>query len=770
MKALFRILALSIASASLAGAAESPSLTTLQAVTAFTNTQASQHQQVSFDATVTYYRPYARNMFVQDGDSAIYVHPSVMHKVVPGDRIRVHGTMHESFRPYVESAEVTLISHGQLPKPLRPSFEQMIRAETDCKLVTVRAVIQSADLVPDLQTPVSTTEASILVDGGQASASIDSDDPVRLKDLLDAEVEITGVQSGLFDNKMQETGILFHIQSLDQVKILKRAEVDPWAIPITPMDRALTGYRLRDLSQRQRVHGTITYSQPGVAAVLQDGSKSVWISTVSWNPLHVGAVADAIGFPEVENGFLTLTRAEIHETMSQAPVIPSLFAWQQLALGGNMGHGHVFDLVSMEGTVATEVRQATQDEYVLESDGHLLSAIIRHPASSSQIPLSPMLKIPPGTQIRVTGICILTDANPFNGVVPFNILMRNVNDIVIVSRPSLLNVRNLILLVGLLVAVVFAVIARGWFIEHRVRRQTATLAYLEKRRRRILEDINGSRPLAEIIEQITELVSFRLQGSPCWCQIADGARLGNYPPDLTTLRVLQIDIPSRSGTPLGTIFAASDALAKLSAEHSEGLSMGANLAALAVGTRRLYSDLVHRSEFDLLTDIQNRFALEKHLDSLIDEARRTAGMFGLIYIDLDKFKLVNDRYGHHVGDMYLQEVAVRMKRQLRPGDILARLGGDEFAVLVPAVQHRSDVQEIALRLERCFDEPFAADGFLLHGSASVGIAIYPEDATTRDAMLRAADAAMYVAKKTKKDPAMIQENETAATLTSGGRQ
>ena len=120
--------------------------------------------------------------------------------------------------------------------------------------------------------------------------------------------------------------------------------------------------------------------------------------------------------------------------------------------------------------------------------------------------------------------------------------------------------------------------------------------------------------------------------------------------------------------------------------------------------------------------------------------------------------------------MYLQEVAVRMKRQLRPGDILARLGGDEFAVLVPAVQHRSDVQEIALRLERCFDEPFAADGFLLHGSASVGIAIYPEDATTRDAMLRAADAAMYVAKKTKKDPAMIQENETAATLTSGGRQ
>jgi diguanylate cyclase (GGDEF)-like protein len=767
MKSLIGILALSIVTASLAGAAEPTSLTTLKAVTALTNSQASQHQPVSFEATVTYYRPYAKNLFVQDGDSAVYVRPSVIQKIVQGDRIRVHGTMRESFRPYIENAEITLISHGQLPKPFRPSLEQMIRAETDCRLVTVRAHIQSADLVPNLQTPVSTTETTILLDGGRASASIDSDDPTRLKGLLDAEVEMTGVQSGLFDNKMQQTGILFHIQSLDQVKILKRAEVDPWSIPITPMDRAFSGYTGRDLSDRQRVRGTITYYQPGVAAVLQDGSKSVWIETASWNPLNVGAVADAIGFPEVDNGFLRLTRAELRETMSQAPVIPSLFAWHQLALGGNFGHGHVFDLVSMEGTVVTEVRQATEDEYVLESDRHLLSAIIRHPASSSQIPLSSMLKIPPGTRIRVTGICILTDANPFNGEVPFNILMRNVDDIVIVARPSLLNVRNLILLVGLLIAIVFAVVARGWFIEYRVRRQTATLAYMERRRRRILEDINGSRPLAEIIEEITELVSFRLQGAPCWCQIADGARLGNYPPDLTTLRVVQIDVPTRSGSPLATIYAAFDALAKSQTEDSEGLSMGAGLAALAIGTRRLYSELVHRSEFDLLTDIQNRFSLEKHLDSLIDEARRTAGIFGLIYIDLDKFKLVNDLYGHQVGDIYLQEAAVRMKRQLRPGDMLARLGGDEFAVLVPVVQQRPDVEEIALRLERCFDEPFAVDGYRLYGSASVGVALYPEDATTRDSMLRVADAAMYVAKKTTKNPTTIQENEPAADLTSG---
>jgi diguanylate cyclase (GGDEF)-like protein len=91
-----------------------------------------------------------------------------------------------------------------------------------------------------------------------------------------------------------------------------------------------------------------------------------------------------------------------------------------------------------------------------------------------------------------------------------------------------------------------------------------------------------------------------------------------------------------------------------------------------------------------------------------------------------------------------------MKKQLRPADILARLGGDEFAVLVPEVRSRGIVEEIALRLERCFDKPFALEeGNIVHGSASIGIALYPEDATTKDGLLGTADAAMYAAKKAR---------------------
>jgi len=158
---------------------------------------------------------------------------------------------------------------------------------------------------------------------------------------------------------------------------------------------------------------------------------------------------------------------------------------------------------------------------------------------------------------------------------------------------------------------------------------------------------------------------------------------------------------------------------------------------------------VRRQTTALSARIEAEAALERHL-AQIGAARSDAGIFGLIYIDLDEFKLVNDLYGHRIGDLYLQDVALRMKRQLRSHDLLARLGGDEFAALVTVVHSRAEVDEIALRLERCFDEPLAVEGYVLHGSASVGIALYPDDGDTKDSLLGAADAAMYVAKHTKR--------------------
>jgi len=336
-------------------------------------------------------------------------------------------------------------------------------------------------------------------------------------------------------------------------------------------------------------------------------------------------------------------------------------------------------------------------------------------------------------------------------------LLRSPADIVVLANPSGISTGTLVRAVSVLLLVVIAVAVWGWNLQIKMHRQTKDQAArnkveaaLERRRSRILEDINGSRALAEIIEKITDMVSLQINGAPCWFKIADGPQLGSFPGEPKSLRIVTENISSRTGLPLGSFFAGLAPGTPLDSNTTKAISQGSRLAALAIESRRLYADLLHRSEFDQLTDIHNRGSLDRLLDAQIEDARQNAGIFGLIYIDLDDFKLVNDQYGHKVGDLYLQEVAQRMKQQLRSHDMLARLGGDEFAVLVPMTHSRAEVEEIAERLKHSFDEPIEVEGYVLHGSASVGVALYPEDATTRDSLLSAADVAMYVAKHTRR--------------------
>ncbi len=365
----------------------------------------------------------------------------------------------------------------------------MIRAETDCRLVTVRATVRSADLGKDPNFLRFETHMRLLVDGENAQATLDNEKDDALKGLLDAEVEITGVESGDFDNKMQQTGLMLHVQSLDYVKVIKRSRIDPWSIPLTQMDRIVVGRRVRDTTRRMRVHGTVTYYDPNQSLVLQDGPRSLRITTQMTSDVQVGDLADAIGFPDVQDGFLTLTQSEVRDDMVKAPIASVLYRWKDLSVGGNAGVSHVFDLVSIDGQVVTEVRQATQDEYVLQGDGHLFSAILRHPGSASRFPLAPMEVIPVGSRIRVTGICMLADANPFNGEVPFNIMMRSFDDVQVLTRPPWLNVSHLLYLVAVLLVLVLVVGARGWYIERQSRHKTSAQAQIEQRRGRILENM-----------------------------------------------------------------------------------------------------------------------------------------------------------------------------------------------------------------------------------------------------------------------------------------
>jgi diguanylate cyclase (GGDEF)-like protein len=720
-------------------------LTTLRAIHSLSNVQAAQTPAIAFEATVTYFRGYERTLFVQDEGVGIYVAAITGLALEPGDRILIRGVVHDSFRPYVESSDITLLHHGLPPLPVAAGFKKLVQSEVDCVYVKVQGTVRSAEM--ELSSGRSVTQIELRLDGGYVGIVMDSSDAANLKSLLDAKVEISGVASGRFDGKMQQTGILIHTPGFSGLRIISAPAVDAWAVPISPMDQVLSVLDTREFTQRVRVQGTITYYQPASMAILQDGSRSIRVLTSAINPLRVGDRAEAIGIPVIDDGFLTLKLGQVRSMGAAALVIPVPVTWEELASGK-----HSYDLVSIEGRVVTQVREHAQDVYIISAGDRLFSATMRHPFVYEwgvARPPPPMPDIASGSVVRVTGVAILDDGNPFNGAVAFGILLRTASDVIVVDRPPLLTVRNLILLVILLLGVVVAAGVRGLAFERKRRRESGALAYIEQRRSRILEDINGSGSLAAIIEQITELVSFKLQGAPCWCQVAEGALLGNCPLNQDAFRVVHEDIPAHSGSALGAIFAAFDPLATPRAVESEALSMATALAAIAIETNRLYTDLTHRSEFDQLTNTHNRFSLDKLLDALIADVRGPASIFGLIYMDLDKFKEINDLYGHHVGDQYLQEVALRMKSQLRSHDRLARLGGDEFAVLVPVVRNRAEVEEIAERLERCLDLPFMIEGYTVYGAASVGIAVYPEDGANKDTLFKIADAAMYSVKNSR---------------------
>ena len=176
-----------------------------------------------------------------------------------------------------------------------------------------------------------------------------------------------------------------------------------------------------------------------------------------------------------------------------------------------------------------------------------------------------------------------------------------------------------------------------------------------------------------------------------------------------------------------------------------------------------YRKKVQRQAFyDDLTDLPNRALLFNLIGQEIAHAERDGDGFGLIILDLDNFKGVNDTLGHGAGDRLLCIVAQRLKYAVRGSDTVARLGGDEFGILLPQVHDRADLGTIAAKILKALAEPFMIDGGELFVSCSIGIALCPGDSVAMDALLKYADAAMYFAKKQGRNNFQFYASELSA--------
>lgn len=216
-----------------------------------------------------------------------------------------------------------------------------------------------------------------------------------------------------------------------------------------------------------------------------------------------------------------------------------------------------------------------------------------------------------------------------------------------------------------------------------------------------------------------------------------------------------------SGETLGTLCVLDTIPRRLDAMQRDALTTLARSAVGEIELRRRVRDLEHEIERrhaaearimhlatrDPLTGLPNRTVLRDRLEHEVHQAARRGGTVTAMFIDLDRFKLINDTLGHDVGDQYLMVVAQRLSRTLREADTVARLGGDEFAAILPDMHSDAEALLVAHKLLRALAEPFTIGQHRLRIDASIGIACYPHEGDSAEVLLRHADLAMYQSKQ-----------------------
>ncbi|HJU84109.1 MAG TPA: EAL domain-containing protein, partial [Holophagaceae bacterium] len=210
-------------------------------------------------------------------------------------------------------------------------------------------------------------------------------------------------------------------------------------------------------------------------------------------------------------------------------------------------------------------------------------------------------------------------------------------------------------------------------------------------------------------------------------------------------------IISASGHVLGTL-SLYDRSPRIAHDADlELMAMASRLAAVAIEHLELTEQLAHQAQHDALTGLPNRLLFEDRLRQAMGRARRLKHHLAVLYMDLDRFKHINDTLGHGAGDLLLREAAQRLESRTRQSDTLARMGGDEFTLVLTELKDPQDAARVAAKMLEAMRDPFEVDGHELFVSASIGISLFPSDGEEPSILQRCADTAMYRAKEKGRD-------------------
>lgn len=709
-------------------------------------------------AVVTYYDSAGPNLFVQDRTGGVWVdlRGVKLEPPKPGQLLDLNGDLGFGFTPYIAHPRWVVVGPAALPRPIHLTYEQAATGHYDGQWVemdgVVRSFVQQSDgniLVMDVAT--GTGSFKVRVPGYHAGF------PMYL---IDASVRFRGVAGSAFNTRKQLVAMHLLMPSLNQLEILKPAPANPFAIAVSPIDTIRRFSADATEVHRVKILGVVTARFPGRGLYVSDATGGVYVESQDGSPAEPGAQVEVSGFPAAGAYSPMLLSGAIHPTGKRFPQTAVPVTGREALRGG-------FDaqLVAMAGTLRSHYRHGGTTVLVIDSaDNVSFEAVLAQPARLGW-------EIPDGSKLQITGICTVK-ADDNGNPAEFQIVLRSPADVHVVSSPPWLTSPRALTLLAALALVTLGVIAWVVVLRRRVAHQMRVIqlrleseAALEERYRRVFErNIAGlyiaapDGALLDCNEACARILGFTsredvLQQKQRACEIVR--------------QFWDSDAPSDPVRNAEHRFQRNDGSWAWALANARRVPNGNIEGALVDITDRKLADeqIKFLAFFDSLTGLPNRSLVQDRLTKAIAAARRNREKVAVLFLDLDRFKNINDSLGHSHGDALLQKVARRLELCAREEDTVARLGGDEFLLVLNSIHTNADAGRVAERICREVASGFEVLGQAMNVTCSIGISLFPEHGNNVETLIKNADAAMYRSKEDGRNTFRFFSEEMTAQAT-----
>jgi len=686
-------------------------LASLSEISALSPSQAAQGLPLRVVAVVTFVDPVWEQFWCQDSAAGIFVKYSGHYPALkPGQRVTISGmTGRGGFAPVIVAPKLQIVGPAPLPVPIPVTADNAVAGELESRFVTVDGLIHRVQLMnnPDHRNPMFNLQTDI----GQIHVGGPPVLPVPLDPgtLDDTKVRIRGVFNDLFNSRRQLIGYQLMISDSSQIQALEPPAPHPLDMEATPIGSLLRYSPHARSGHRVKVAGTVTMAGRDFF-YLEDASGGVQVQADA-RPLRAGESVEAVGYPTLVGAYTpVLTDVTFRVVAGGAQPLAKITTASSFLSGDDDAQ-----LVSVTARLLTVLRGADSISLILQSGLQTFTAQLTTPKSETDL-----AKLREGSVLRLIGVCSaqvdstrlyrLTQEDP----VSFKLLLRSPEDVTVVQNAPFWTPQMALVLLLPLVLLFAAVLIWSGALRRRMRSQTIALEKASQ--------------TAQAVEDLSTAMS----------KLAREQRFD------TTVSVR-----------------GSEEVAQLVVGFNGMLS---DLQQLDRARREAEAKLKHQALVDELTGLPNRRLMFDRLSQSLAAAKRDDRILALLYIDLDGFKLVNDSFGHAVGDLLLSGVAERLRSRGRESDTLARIGGDEFTVILNHLQNREDAMIVAVSLMESLEAPFQIDTHEIVIGASIGISTFPNDGAGIDSLLQKADRAMYAAKRTGRNRVLFFSDDLEAMV------